>query len=63
MKTKNWLGEKKTNSKMKDLNLAKLIITINVYGAKFLIKRQRVSDWIKTDNKNQDLTVPIRNKF
>ena len=49
---------------MKDLNLAKLIITINAYGAKFLIKRQRVSDWIKTEKKKkQDLTVPIRNKF
>lgn len=62
METKNWLGEKKTNSKMKDLNLAKLIITINVYGAKFLIKRQCArlnKNWIK---KNQDLTVPIRSK-
>ena len=50
METKNWLGEKKTNSKMKDLNLAKLIITINVYGAKFLIKRQCArlnKNWIK----------------
>lgn len=53
IETKNWLGEKKTNSKMKDLNLAKLIITINAYGAKFLIKRQRVSDWIKTEKKKK----------
>lgn len=29
---------------MKDLNLAKLIVQLNAYGAKFLIKRQRVSD-------------------
>lgn len=54
MKTENWWGRKQI-AKQKTYMLP--YNTINVNGPKSLIKRQRLSDWIK----KQDPTLPIRN--
>lgn len=37
----------KTNSKMAEINLIGIIITLNVNGLNHAIKKQRLSDWIK----------------